>query len=87
MNLYNLCAVNIIVNNKKQTIFFQVDDCKLIHQDSKANDEYINTLRNEYEGLFEDRSGKMKLRRGHIHEYLGMNLDYSMKGHLNSTMM
>ena len=54
LNLYNPCAANRIVNGKKQTICFQADDCKLIHQDSKVNDEYINTLRNEYEGLFED---------------------------------
>ena len=87
LNLYYPCAANIIANNKKQTIFFQVDDCKIIHQDSKMNEEFINILRNEYEGLFEDRSGKTKLRRGHIQEYLGMNLDYSMKGHLNFTMM
>ena len=54
LNLYNPYAANRIVNGKKQTICFQADDCKLIHQDSKVNDEYINTLYNEYEGLFED---------------------------------
>ena len=52
LNLYNPCAANIIVNDKKQTICFQADDCKLIHQDSKVNDEFINTLRNEYKGVF-----------------------------------
>ena len=52
LNLYNPCAANIIINDKKKTIFFQADDCKLIHQDSKVNDEFINTLRNEYKGVF-----------------------------------
>ena len=46
LNLYNLCAANRIVNDKKQTICFQVDDCKLIHRDSKVNDKFIKTLRN-----------------------------------------
>ena len=64
-----------------------MDDCKLRHQDSKANDEFINTLRDKYESVFEDGSGKMKVIRGKLHEYLGMTLDYSVKGKFNITIM
>ena len=38
-----------------------MDDCKLSHKDSEVNDEFIDTLRNEYESVIEDRSGKIKV--------------------------
>ena len=44
-------------------------------------------LRKTYERLFKDGSGKMKLCRGKIHDYLGMNLDYTIKGEVKVTMI
>ena len=44
-------------------------------------------LRKTYEHLFKDGSGKMKLCRGKMHDYLGMNLDYIIKGEVNITMI
>ena len=64
-----------------------MDNCKIIHQDSKENDEFINTLRDEYESVFEYGSGKMKVSQGKVHEYLGMTLDYNVKGQLNIKMI
>ena len=64
LNLYDPCVTNFIVNNKKQTILFHVYYCKISHQDSKVNDTFINTLRDEYESVFEDGSVKMKMIRG-----------------------
>ena len=66
---------------------FHVKDCKISHQDSKVNDKSINTLRDEYESLFEDGSGKIKVSRGKVHEYFGMTLDYSVKGQVKITML
>ena len=60
-----------------------MDNCKLSHQDSEVNGKFINTLRDEYSSVFEDRSEKMKVSRGKVHEYLGMNLDYNVKGQFN----
>ena len=57
-----------------------MDNCKLIHQDSKVNYEFINTLRDEYESVFEDGSGKMKVTQGKVNDYLGITLYYSVKG-------
>lgn len=37
--------------------------------------------------VFEDGSGKMKVSRGKIHKYLGMTLDYSIKGQCKITML
>ena len=75
LNPYDPCVANCLVDNKQKTIIFHVDDCKLIHQDSEVNDKFINTLGDEYESVFEDGSGKMKVIRGKLPEYLGMNLD------------
>ena len=44
LNSYDTCVENIIVNSNKQTIFFHVEYWKLIHQYSKVNDVFINTL-------------------------------------------
>ena len=87
INPYDTCVVNFLVNDKHKTGFLRVDDCKLSHQYSKVNDEFINTLRDEYESVFEDGSGKMKLSRVKVHEYLGMTLEYSLKGQINITVL
>ena len=44
-------------------------------------------LRKIYERLFKDGSGKMKLCRRKVHDYLGMNLDYTIKGEVKITMI
>ena len=38
INPYDPCVETLLVNDKHQTIFFHVKDCKLIHQDKKIND-------------------------------------------------
>ena len=43
-------------------------------------------LQKTYERLFDDGSGAMKLKRGKIHEYLGMQLDFSVVGQVKITM-
>jgi hypothetical protein len=40
-------------------------------------DNMIAWFKQEYESIFEDRSGKMVVSRGKKHQYLGMNLDYT----------
>jgi hypothetical protein len=64
------CMVNKIVDGKQMTICFHVDDCKLSHRSSRANNNMIDWLRQEYESIFEDRSGEMTDSRGRGHKYL-----------------
>jgi hypothetical protein len=52
----------------KMMIFFHMDDCKLSHCGSRANDNMIDWLRQEYESIFEDESGQMTVRRGRVHK-------------------
>ena len=87
INLYNPCVANNIVDGQQITIFYHVDDCKLSHRMSKFNDRMIKWLRQEYEIIFEDRSGKMTVIRGKVHKYLGMTLNYTVRGQVQITMI
>jgi hypothetical protein len=59
INPYDPCVANKIVDGTQMTICFHVDDCKLSHRSSRANDNIIDWLRQEYESIFEDGSGKI----------------------------
>ena len=86
INLYDPCVANKMIEGKQQTLCFHVDDCKLSHVSSLVNDRMIEWLHQEYESIFEDGSGKMMVSRGKVHTYLGMTLDYSMRGQVIVTM-
>jgi hypothetical protein len=64
-----------------------VDDCKLSHRDPKVIDDMIGWLKKEYEHLFEDGSGTMTVRRGKVYKYLGMQLDYTIRGIVKISML
>ena len=86
LNPYDPCVANRMVKEKQQTVCFHVDDCKISHIDSKVNDVFIEELRQEYESIFEDGSGEMKVSRGKVHKYLGMTIDFSVKGQCKISM-
>ena len=58
-----------------------MDDLKSSHVDKRVNDEFLAHL-NELYGEF----GEMKSTRGKIHDYLGMTLDFSVKGKVKIDM-
>jgi hypothetical protein len=64
-----------------------VDDCNISHVDAKVNDQLIKELHDEYESIFEDDSGHMKVSRGKVHKYLGMTIDFTMKGQCKISML
>jgi hypothetical protein len=68
------------------TICLDVEDCKLSHCSSRANNKMIDWLWQEYESIFEDGSGQMTVSRGRVHKYLGMTLDYTICGQVNILM-
>jgi hypothetical protein len=86
MNPYDSCVWNKMVNGKQLTIVFHVDDCKLSHVDSKVVDDTIDWLHQDHKSAFEDGSGEMKVNRGKVHNYLGMNHNYSTHGQCKITM-
>jgi hypothetical protein len=86
LNPYDPCVANKTVEGSQLTICFHVDDCKLSHRSPKSVDDIMDWLRQNYESVFEDGSGKMKVSRGKIHEYLGMTLDFNQPGVVRVTM-
>jgi len=86
MNPYDPCVWKKKFNGKQLTICFHVDDCKISHVDSKVLDDTIEWLRDEFESVFEDGSGKMKVHRGKVLKYLGMTLDFSKKKKVKVSM-
>jgi hypothetical protein len=74
------------IEGKQMTIFFHVDYCKISHRKKKVMDRMIEYLPQEYESIFEDGYGAMTVSRGKIHKYLGMTLDYTVRGQVKITM-
>ena len=85
MNPYNPCVWNKNVSGKQLTICFHVDDCKLSHVSPQVLDDTM-WLQQDYESIFEDGNGAMKVARGKKHKYLGMNIDFSTKGQVIISM-
>jgi len=76
-----------MIKGKQSTICFHVDDCKISHKNAKVNDDTISWLRRDYESIFTDGSGEMKVARGKVHKYLGMKLDFTNAGVVTVTMI
>ena len=76
-----------MIKGKQSTICFHVDDCKISHKSVKVNDDTISWLRRDYESIFTDGSGEMKVARGKVHKYLGMKLDFTNAGVVTVTMI
>ena len=72
INPYDWCVANKVINGKQCTIVWHVDDLKISHVDSNVVSEIIGSLNEEY-----GQVGEMTVRRGKIHDYLGMKLDFS----------
>ena len=86
LNPYDPCVANKMIEGTQMTICFHVDDCKLSHRKTKVMDNMIEFLRQEYESIFEDGTGKMTVSRGKVHKYLGMTLDYTVRGQVKISM-
>ena len=77
MNPYDPCVANKIINGKQLTVVWHVDDLKASHVDPKVIDKFIKWLKDKYE---DKEIGLLKATSGKIHNYLGMNLDYTEEG-------
>ena len=86
-NPYDPSVWNMIIDGKQCTICFHVDDCKISHVKSKVNDNIIAWLRQEYESIFTDGSGTIKVSRGRVNIYVGMTLDFTIDKVVKVTMI
>jgi hypothetical protein len=72
-NDYDPCVANKIVNGKQMTVTFHVDDLKVSHVEEFELSKMIIWLGKKY-------GNKLVVHRGDVHDYLGMDLDYSETG-------
>jgi hypothetical protein len=72
INPYDWCVANKMINRKQCTIVWHVDDLKISHVDGKVVTGIINKLDEKY-----GKVGKLTIRRGKVHDYLGMTLNFS----------
>ena len=86
LNPYDPCVANKIFDSAQLTFVWHVDDLKVSHVDAGVFTIISVCLQKTYKRLFDDGSGAMKLKRGKIHEYLGMQLDFSVAGQVKITM-
>jgi len=82
INPYDPCVANKMVKGNQMTVSWHVDDLKISHKDPKVVDEFLEWVKKRYGTV-----GEVKVNRGKIHDYLGMKLDYSVKGQVTIDMV
>ncbi len=68
-------------------MYFYVVNCKILHHIPKVVDKTIEWLQSEYENVFKDGTGQMKVHCGKNHKYLGMSLDFSHSNQCRVTII
>ena len=69
INPYDPCVANMEVGGSQMTIVWHVDDLKVSHSNAFEITKLAGYLDNTYPCL--------KVNFGKVHDYLGMNLDFS----------
>ncbi len=87
MNPYDPCVWNKTIKGKQITICFHVDNCKISHVREKVVYYTVAWLRDEYESIFTNGTGKTKVAQGKVHTYLGMMLDFATPKLVKVTMI
>ena len=83
VNPYDPCVANKMVEGSQMTVVWHVDDMKISHVKKKCVDEMIEWSKS----MYEDKVGKVKQSRGKIHDYLGMEMDFSSAGEVQIKMV
>jgi hypothetical protein len=78
LNPYDSCIANSTINGKQCTIAWYVDDTKISHADPNV----VTSIIEKIEATF----GKMTVKRGSEHVFLGMLIKYTGKGTAVITM-
>ena len=69
-NPYDPCVANKMINGKQMTVTWHVNDLKISHMDSNEVMKCIEHFKKIY-------GNRMTIHRGKVHDYLGMDLDFS----------
>jgi Reverse transcriptase (RNA-dependent DNA polymerase) len=82
VNPYDPCVSNKSINQAQMTVSWHVDDLKISHQDEQVVSNFISWIKQHY-----GKIGKGKVKRGKVHEYLGMKLHYGVEGQVSIDMI
>ena len=81
-NPYNPCVVKRQQKESQQTTLFHVENLTSSHKDPQVNDQFNEWLQKKY-----GEHGKVTTHHGKMHEYLGMELDYTKDGKVKNGMI
>ena len=73
INPYDPCVANKEVNGSNLTVVWHVDDLKISHVQEKPVEDFLQWLNDKYS----DKNGTVTGKRGKVHPFLGMVLDYT----------
>ena len=80
INPYDPCVANMIVTGSQLTVVWHVDDLKVSHKDPFEVTRFAHYLSKIY-------GPKLTVKRGKVHDYLGMNLDFRDNGKVKISMI
>jgi hypothetical protein len=80
LNPYDPCVANKMGNGKQMTVCWHVDDLKVSHVDDIELTKFVHRIAKIY-------GDQITVKRGCVHDYLGMDLDYSLDGKVRVSMI
>jgi hypothetical protein len=81
INPYDWCVVNTVINNMQCMIIWHADDLMIRHVDPDVVTDILDKLSNKYGEMM-----PLSIKRGKIHEDLGMVFDVSGNNDVKITM-
>jgi hypothetical protein len=81
-NCYDRCTFNKMIDGNQITIQFHVGDLKISHLKQMVIDSVLADLNNK----FGTTKKPLSATTGHVHDYLGITIDYSEIGKVKFTM-
>jgi hypothetical protein len=81
-NCYDRCTFNKMIHGNQITIQLHVDDLKISHVKQSVIDSILADLNNE----FGTAKKPLSATTGHVHDYLGITIDYSEIGKVKFTI-
>ncbi len=80
VNLYDPCVAYVDLNRNQMTVTWHVDDLKVSHMESLELQKFGHYLRDNFIDALMEHTGD-------VHDYLGIDLDFSGKGKLRVSMI
>ena len=81
INPYDQCLANKQIHGKQCTIIWHVNDLKISHVEEKVIEDIIRRLRERF-----GKESPLTTSRGKVLEYLGLTIDYSVRGRVKFSM-